>query len=223
MVGSVSVQANLHTEIGDVVCRKPGSTQYSQTIRLMRESSSELKYEWLAIRRVLLFAGCLVLTMGCILLLHQVERNHILYDPIRDDRMFGAMAEADLRKAEEKTALDQSVLESVEMNRGATYEEVSKALQQLSPVQLDHDTQNETITRIMQKLEAYNKQYVRWWEMIIAILMGGAGYYMPVWLMLFQRKMRRLDMRHEIYQFQTVISILREMDRMSVEGDIGVA
>ncbi|MGG4401964.1 hypothetical protein ABEW61_17680 [Paenibacillus amylolyticus] len=196
---------------------KPGSAQYSQTIRLMRESSSELKYEWLAIRRVLLFAGCLVLTMGCILLLHQVERNHILYDPIRDDRMFGAMAEADLRKAEEKTALDQSVLESVEMNRGATYEEVSKALQQLSPVQLDHDTQNETITRIMQKLEVYNKQYVRWWEMIIAILMGAAGYYMPVWLMLFQRKMRRLDMRHEIYQFQTVISILREMDRMSVE------
>lgn len=196
---------------------KPGSTQYSQTIRLMRESSSELKYEWLAIRRVLLFTGCLVLTMGCILLLHQVERNHILYDPIRDDRMFGAMAETDLRKAEEKTALDQSVLESVEMNRGATYEEVSKALQQLSPVQLDHDTQNETITRIMQKLEVYNKQYVRWWEMIIAILMGAAGYYMPVWLMLFQRKMRRLDMRHEIYQFQTVISILREMDRMSVE------
>ncbi|OMF01429.1 hypothetical protein BK124_01790 [Paenibacillus amylolyticus] len=196
---------------------KPGSAQYSQTIRLMRESSSELKYEWLAIRRVLLFAGCLVLTMGCILLLHQVERNHILYDPIRDDRMFGAMAETDLRKAEEKTALDQSVLESVEMNRGATYEEVSKALQQLSPVQLDHDTQNETITRIMQKLEVYNKQYVRWWEMIIAILMGAAGYYMPVWLMLFQRKMRRLDMRHEIYQFQTVISILREMDRMSVE------
>ncbi|UOK61547.1 hypothetical protein MT997_24025 [Paenibacillus sp. OVF10] len=196
---------------------KPGSAQYSQTIRLMRESSSELKYEWLAIRRVMLFAGCLVLTMGCILLLHQVERNHIMHDPIRDDRMFGAMAEADLRKAEEKTLLDQSVLESVEMNRGATYEEVSKALQQLSPVQLDHDTQNETITRIMQKLEVYNKQYVRWWEMIIAILMGVAGYYMPVWLMLFQRKMRRLDMRHEIYQFQTVISILREMDRMSVE------
>ncbi|WP_405117710.1 hypothetical protein MHB43_18830 [Paenibacillus sp. FSL H8-0317] len=196
---------------------KPGSAQYSQTIRLMRESSSELKYEWLAIRRVMLFAGCLVLTMGCILLLHQVERNHILHDPIRDDRMFGAMAEADLKKAEEKTALDQSVLKSIEMNRGATYEEVSKALQQLSPVQLDHDTQAETIARIMQKLEVYNKQYVRWWEMIIAILMGAAGYYMPVWLMIFQRKMRRLDMRHEIYQFQTVISILREMDRMSVE------
>ena len=196
---------------------KPGSAQYSQTIRLMRESSSELKFEWLAIRRVMLFAGCLVLTMGCILLLHQVERNHILHDPIRDDRMFGAMAEADLRKAEEKTALDQSVLKSVEMNRGATYEEVSKALQQLSPVQLDHDTQAETIARIMQKFEVYNKQYVRWWEMIIAILMSAAGYYMPVWLMIFQRKMRRLDMRHEIYQFQTVISILREMDRMSVE------
>lgn len=102
MVGSVSVQANLHTEIGDVVCGETWQYTVQSNDTAHEESSSELKYEWLAIRRVLLFAGCLVLTMGCILLLHQVERNHILYDPIRDDRMFGAMAEADLRKAEEK-------------------------------------------------------------------------------------------------------------------------
>lgn len=51
----------------------------------------------------------------------------------------------------------------------------------------------------------------------MTLLIGIGGYNLPIWLMLFQRKMRRLDMRHEIYQFQTVISILREMDRMSVE------
>lgn len=96
---------------------KPGTTPYNQTIRLMRESSTELKYEWLAIRRLLLFASCLVLTVGLILLLHQVERNHILHDPIRDDRMFGAMSEADLKVAREKTALDGKVMAYVEMKR----------------------------------------------------------------------------------------------------------
>lgn len=196
---------------------KPGSTNYSQTVRLMRESSSELKYEWLAIRRLMLFASCFVLTIGCVFLLHQVERNHILHDPVRDDRMFGAMGEAELKQATEKTNLDQAVLESIEMKRGATFDEVSNALQSMNPVQLDHDTQTETVARILQKLEVYNKQYLHWWELIIAMMIGIAGYHMPIWLLLFQRKMRSMDMKHEIYQFQTVISILREMDRMSVE------
>ncbi|OPG95918.1 hypothetical protein B2I21_21390 [Chryseobacterium mucoviscidosis] len=196
---------------------KPGSTNYSQTVRLMRESSSELKYEWLAIRRLMLFASCFVLTIGCVFLLHQVERNHILHDPVRDDRMFGAMGEAELKQATEKTSLDQAVLESIEMKRGATFDEVSNALQSMNPVQLDHDTQTETVARILQKLEVYNKQYLHWWELIIAMMIGIAGYHMPIWLLLFQRKMRSMDMKHEIYQFQTVISILREMDRMSVE------
>ncbi|MDN8587534.1 hypothetical protein Q0V21_02025 [Paenibacillus sp. 11B] len=196
---------------------KPGSTNYSQTVRLMRESSSELKYEWLAIRRLMLFASCFVLTIGCVFLLHQVERNHILHDPGRDDRMFGAMGEAELKQATEKTNLDQAVLESIEMKRGATFDEVSNALQSMNPVQLDHDTQTETVARILQKLEVYNKQYLHWWELIIAMMIGIAGYHMPIWLLLFQRKMRSMDMKHEIYQFQTVISILREMDRMSVE------
>lgn len=196
---------------------KPGSTSYSQTVRLMRESSSELKYEWLAIRRLMLFASCFALTIGCVFLLHQVERNHILHDPVRDDRMFGAMGEAELKQATEKTNLDQAVLESIEMKRGATFDEVSNALQSMNPVQLDHDTQNETIARILQKLEVYNKPYLHWWELIIAMMIGIAGYHMPIWLMLFQRKIRSMDMKHEIYQFQTVISILREMDRMSVE------
>ncbi|MFE6075537.1 hypothetical protein ACFVQB_13785 [Paenibacillus sp. NPDC057886] len=196
---------------------KPGSNNYSQTVRLMRESSSELKYEWLAIRRLMLFASCFVLAIGCVLLLHQVERNHILYDPVRDDRMFGAMGEAELKQATEKTSLDQAVLEHIAMKRGATFDEISNALQSVNPVQLDHDTQTETIARILQKLEGYNKQYLHWWELIIAMMIGIAGYHMPIWLMMFQRKMRSMDMRHEIYQFQTVISILREMDRMSVE------
>lgn len=34
---------------------------------------------------------------------------------------------------------------------------------------------------------------------------------------MFQRSMRLMDMRHEVYQFQTMIAILRELERISVE------
>lgn len=196
---------------------KPGSTNYTQTVRLMRESSAELKYEWLAIRRLMLFVCSFTLAIGCILLLHHIERNHVLYDPVRDDRMFGVMADAELKQAAEKTALDREVMERLDMKRGTSYDDVFNMLQQISSNPLDSDTQTETSLRIIQKLEIYNKQYLHWWELLIAIFIGAAGYYMPIWLMMFQRKMRSMDMKHEIYQYQTVISILREMDRMSVE------
>ena len=196
---------------------KPGTVSYNQTIRLMRESNTEIKYEWLAIRRLMLFISCVVLTIGFILLLHQVERNHILQDPIRDDRMFGAMSENDLEIARQKTTLDESIMTYVDMKRGVTYEDIADALRYLAPSQLDQDTQNATIQRITEKIESYNNQYLRWWHLVLALAFGLGGYYLPLWLMMFQRKMRSLDMRHEIYQFQTVISILREMDRMSVE------
>ncbi|MBM6385571.1 MAG: hypothetical protein JSY10_16555 [Paenibacillus sp.] len=196
---------------------KPGSTNYTQTVRLMRESSAELKYEWLAIRRLMLFVCSFTLAIGCILLLHHIERNHVLYDPVRDDRMFGVMADAELKQAAEKTALDREVMERLDMKRGTSYDDVFNMLQQISSIPLDSDTQTETSLRIIQKLEIYNKQYLHWWELLIAIFIGAAGYYMPIWLMMFQRKMRSMDMKHEIYQYQTVISILREMDRMSVE------
>ncbi|PYE49241.1 hypothetical protein HUB98_03505 [Paenibacillus barcinonensis] len=196
---------------------KPGTAPYNQTIRLMRESSTELKYEWLAIRRLMLFVSSLVLSIGFVLLLHQVERNHILHDPIRDDRMFGAMSEADLKVAEDKTKLDRLVMEYVKMQREVSYEDISTAMLQLAPHAMNHEAQTEAVTRVMAKLESYNNQYMQWYEVVLAIIIALCGYHLPIWLMLFQRKMRSMDMRHEIYQFQTVISILREMDRMSVE------
>lgn len=200
-----------------LLAAKPGSIKYGQTVRLMRESSSELKYEWLAIRRVVLFVGCFLFSLCCIAALHQVERNHILYAPVRDDRMFGAMSADELKQAQDTADLDRAVLQQVSKAGNATHDEIVQALERVSSRKLKDEVQNETVARITQKWEKLQRQYLQWWELLIAFLIGTSGYYLPIWLMLFQRKMRGMDMLHEIYQFQTVISILRDMERMSVE------
>ena len=71
--------------------------------------------------------------------------------------------------------------------------------------------------RIMDKMQRWNSEYLKWWEIGLALLAGLTGYYFPLWALHFQRFMRLMDMRHEVYQFQTMIAILRELERISVE------
>ncbi|WMT42920.1 hypothetical protein RE628_11900 [Paenibacillus sp. D2_2] len=77
----------------------------------------------------------------------------------------------------------------------------------------------EAITqRVMDKLDRYQAEYWKWWEVMLALALPMLGYYSPIWTLHFQRRLRLTDMRHEVYQFQTMIMILREFERISVEA-----
>lgn len=71
--------------------------------------------------------------------------------------------------------------------------------------------------RIIGKLEKLDRQYVKWWQALLTVLAGWVGYWAPVGIRLFQRKMRQMEMKHEVDQLQAVIAMLADMDRMSVE------
>ena len=43
------------------------------------------------------------------------------------------------------------------------------------------------------------------------------GYMSPVWLLMFQSKMRQLEMEDEVMQFQTIILMLMRIERVNVE------
>ena len=43
------------------------------------------------------------------------------------------------------------------------------------------------------------------------------AYMAPVWMMIFQKKMRQMEMENEVMQFQTIILMLMKIERISVE------
>ena len=49
--------------------------------------------------------------------------------------------------------------------------------------------------------------------MVFAIV----GYNLPVWLLFFQTKMRKMEMENEVMQFQTIILMLMRIERVNVE------
>ncbi|GIO59269.1 hypothetical protein [Paenibacillus cineris] len=195
----------------------PGSADYSKVVRLMKETGTELTYEWFYIRRVVYSLIVFAVTLTMTLYLHQMSRHHIMYDPVVQDSFFGQTTITQQEEGKRLSSRDLEVMRRVNMSPEATYAEIAEQLQQADSKGLGKDELVDSANRILGKLQAYHNEYFKWWELVLCFFAGMLGYEWPFWLLLFQRKLRYMDMRHEVYQYQTVISMLREMDRISVE------
>ncbi|MEJ3719694.1 hypothetical protein WGM54_16925 [Paenibacillus polymyxa] len=203
--------------MADSLIPRQHMTSYSQITRLLKESGAEVRLEWLYIRRIALFILGLVLSISTIFILHEAEKTHILHAPVQSGQMFGRLSPIEEKEALKQSEIDRKIMQTLNMKADSTYERAYAALEHYAngtatPEQLSRNTQ-----RILQKLKDWNEEYIKWWEVLISIVAGYVAYQMPMLLLYLQRKMRYLDMKHEVYQFQTVISILRVMERMSVE------
>ena len=75
----------------------------------------------------------------------------------------------------------------------------------------------EDAERVMGKIDDILKAYLHWYEVLIACLLGVLAYRGPNWLLIFQLKMRKLEMENEVMQFQTIILMLMKIERVNVE------
>ena len=79
------------------------------------------------------------------------------------------------------------------------------------------DTIKEDATRVLGKIDDINKAYLHWYEVLVACVVGVIAYKGPNWLLMFQLKMRKLEMENEVMQFQTIILMLMKIERVNVE------
>lgn len=84
-------------------------------------------------------------------------------------------------------------------------------------VPLSTDQAYANAARVYEKLKIYANEYFKWIEIVLALLIAYAMYYMPVIILMFQRKMRAMEMEDEVMQFQTIILMLMYIERISVE------
>ncbi|KOR88944.1 hypothetical protein [Paenibacillus solani] len=202
-----------------MVSPSPGSLKYDRQIRLLKESNARIKFEWLYIRRLMFFLLTFLLSLSLAVGLHVQAKHHILHVPVSlNNSLFGQMNEIERRQAEDTVKQDRMLMEHLQMSPDLTREQVRQVVHDADSLGMAKDQIESTIDRLIGKLQLYNGEYLRWWELLLSILAGLTAYSAPLWLLYFHRKVRNMEMRHEIYQFQTVISILRGVERISVES-----
>ncbi|GAA0853869.1 hypothetical protein GCM10008915_75550 [Bifidobacterium pullorum subsp. gallinarum] len=183
---------------------------------LLKESNSPLPIEWFFVRRLLL---CSVLFLGMFssfIYMHSLTVHNVLNTPIKSEVMFGKLSQEELAKANKTTEFDRKIINQLKGVKQNLRDRVALAIQKEMP-DADDKMVASTSNRIIEKTIVISNEYLKWWELLIAIGLGLVGYYVPVWILMFQKKIRAMEMQNEVEQFHTIISMLSEIERVSVE------
>ncbi len=194
---------------------RPGSKEAERIMKLLKETRSPLKLEWFMLRRWMLAAGSLLLVLGLFISFHMMAKQQILNGLPPSELPFGRLAPEEQAKAQAASELDRQILQRIRGTKSHVRETIWLQLQQHS--QLTEAELNRAAQRIQAKLISLDNEYLKWWEVLLAIVVGTGGYYGPLLMLHITKRLRQMDMKHEVDQFHTVIAMLSELDQVSVE------
>ncbi len=132
--------------------------------------------------------------------------------------LWDGLSEKDEAKAMEITKQDNEILDRFRGNLKTTQDEIRKTVEKSKYYQEADDGEiDKAAERIFNKLQIVNSEYVQWFELLLAFVFSVIGYMTPIWILIFQVKMRQLEMEDEVMQFQTIILMLMRIERVNVE------
>ena len=196
---------------------KKGTKDYKKMQQLLKDSASKSKMEWIYVNRIILAVISFVATIILTTQLHKIAINYVYTEPTTRTTVLGTLSDKEKKKAENLTEQDNYFLNKFKGKLDVTVDDIKKAM-----IKSDYYTESdENLTtdseRILKKLKIINSEQMKWFEELIAMGIAVMGYMAPVWLMIFQKKMRQMEMENEVMQFQTIILMLMKIERISVE------
>lgn len=202
----------------DMFMPKKGTKDERKIAKLLKDSASNLKIEWLYVNRITITIVTCIVSIFMFYQLHKISIQYIYEQPTSDYNIIGQMSKSDEKKGMETTKKHNYFLDKFKGKPDTTKKQIINAMK-YSPYYenaTDAELEEEADT-IYTKLQVINSEYLKWFEVLLAIVFSIIGYMAPIWMLMFQVKMRQLDMEDEVMQFQTIILMLMKIERVNVE------
>ena len=202
----------------DLFIPKDGTRERRKIKDALKAAASKQKIEWLYINRLTLTVVVFVASIIMFILLHNVQINYIYTEPTTEYDLIGELNDRDYNKAMETTRTHNYFLDMFRGQLDTTQADIEKAMRRSTYYR---DADDETITsnaeQILEKLQTVNSEYLKWFEILIAMVFAIVGYAAPILMLKFQVIIRKMSMEDEVMQFQTIILMLMRLERVDVE------
>ncbi len=205
-------------KIVDKFMPKDGTKEYKKVKDLLKDAASYLKMEWLYINRICLAIAAFFISLIVFIQLHNIAVDYVYTNPTSDYNLIGGQSAKDEAKAMELTKQDNIFIDMYRGKLNVKVEELEKTLQNSKYYKEADEKEIKTAAeRIYDKLKIVNSENLQWFELLLAFGCCIIGYLAPIWILMFQVIMRKLEMEDEVMQFQTIILMLMRIERVSVE------
>ncbi len=201
----------------DLFIPKKGTREYRKDINLLKDAASKQKMETFYVNRIVICIAVFFVSLFLFTQIHNVAVDFIYESPTSQNAMLGEMSEKQEAEAMNLTEQDNYFLEKFK-GKKLTLEQIKV---ELKHSEFYEDATEEEIKqgaeRIETKLKVVDKEYLKWFEWLLASVFALAGYFGPKWMLMFQKIMRKLEIENEVMQFQTIILMLMKIERVNVE------
>ena len=206
-------------QIVNIFMPKKGTKEHRKINQKLKDAASNLKIEWLYVNRICLFIGVGIVSLFLFMYLHQLAINWVYTEPTTNYGMdVVGLSDRDRAAAMEVTKADNEILDKFKGKLETKESDIKKAIEKKDFYQQEYGEDMDTpASRIYEKLQTVNSEYLQWFEILMAFVFAIIGYMAPIGLLFFQIKMRQLEMEDEVMQFQTIILMLMRIERVNVE------
>ncbi len=197
---------------------KKGTKDYIKVQKLLKDSASKLKMEWLYVNRITIAIVTLLISLFLFFQFHKVAVDWVYSEPTTEYNLMTGLTGNQLVEAKALTESDNKFLNMFKGNTKTKVQDIYKAMERSDDYK---DSKEEEIKkaaeRVYKKLQKINKEVLGWFEVLLSVIFMVLAYMSPIWLMMFQLKMRMMEMEDEVMQFQTIILMLMRIERVNVE------
>ena len=180
-------------KIIDLFLPKDGTKEYKKVKDLLKDSASPLKMEWVYINRICIAIVTFVASIFVFMYLHYVAVDYVYTQPSTDYNLIATSAK-DEKKAMEITKQDNEFLDMFKGKLDTTEKDIERAVKRSKYYKDAISDEITTATeRIYGKLQVVNSEYLKWFEVLLAFVFMIIGYMSQIWILMFQVKMRQLE------------------------------
>ena len=174
--------------------------------------------EWLYIDRCACAIVAFIVSMFIFWELHNLTIQYIYEEPRADYDLLGSMSEKEEKKATAELEVHNKYMKKYRNDSGVTVEMITKDLQKDEYYSTATDEEiADAADWIHGDLKTVQNEYMKWFEILISFGIAAIAYYGPIWMLMFQKIMRQMEMENEVMQFQTIILMLMKIERVNVE------
>jgi hypothetical protein len=205
---------------------KKGSLRYKNLEFLIQDSGSPLNIDCIYLRK--LFAGLVtfIIMISIFATSHFININIILNDSaygIKNQNyylMIGKLAGMESVKQQKINKFDNEIISAVsKFSKKINEQNFKKVIEnEIKKSGYKDEALNVAINRIFNKLTGTNKEVLSILEILLSLLISLILSNIPVWILMFRRSLRKVDMQDEVFQFHTIIILLMHHDNVDVQN-----
>lgn len=183
---------------------------------LIKQTNDRMTVKELTLRRLIFGLVAVILIIGAFFYSHVREVHNTLNYSVQNSMFTSSFSQMELDEIKEKTEYDKEIISKLqEKTELPNQDELSIIIANNLGKDVSSEEVGQALERITKKWQTINNAYLKWYEVLLAIVLAYTASRIPLFILYYKRKTYLKLMEYETYQLIVIITVLKSFESMS--------